>query len=150
MTTVLIVEDERDLGAALVDLFGLEGYPARVAPDIEAAQTLLANESFDVVVTDLFRGAGASIEHAVGRLRAAFGQTPVILITGHREAVQLAPEALGLASVIVKPFDVDDLFEAIRSVLALQQLPALAGTGLTQPAPAPVATNVSEAALSQS
>jgi DNA-binding NtrC family response regulator len=138
MTSVLVVEDEHVLGAALVDLFELEGYTVQLARDIEAAQNLLASNDYDVVVSDLFREWGGSVEGAARRLREAYGPTPVVLVTGHGEAARQSPDALGLAAVLGKPFDIDSLLTTVRGILAASRRPA------TAPAP----THTQAAALS--
>jgi DNA-binding response OmpR family regulator len=77
----------------------------------------LPSERFDCVVTDLVTVGAYTFQDArdwVLSLRDRYPSVPVIIATAHPEAREDA-ERLG-ARVIVKPFEIDILAEAVREI----------------------------------
>jgi DNA-binding NtrC family response regulator len=77
----------------------------------------LPSERFDCVVTDLVTVGAYTFEDArdwVLSLRDRYPSVPMIIATAHPEA-RADAERLGVR-VIVKPFEVDSLAEAVREV----------------------------------
>ena len=57
---ILVVEDEHAIRLALKGLLKREGHEVELAEDGEIATTLLRDQAFDLVITDLALGRGAS------------------------------------------------------------------------------------------
>ena len=77
----------------------------------------LPSERFDCVVTDLVTVGAYTFEDArdwILSLRDRYPSVPMIITTAHPEAQQDA-ERLG-ARVIVKPFEIDALVQAVREI----------------------------------
>ncbi len=107
---VLIVEDEAAIRLALSGLLRREGYEIAQAESGDAAIQALAGSPFDLVLTDLALGAGASgmdVLREAGRLRPGL---PVVMITAHgSEKVAVQAMKLGAADYVPKPFDNDEM-----------------------------------------
>jgi DNA-binding NarL/FixJ family response regulator len=102
--------DERELLIELLDDIGLEA----------VLETAIPSGVTDpaVVLTDLgARYDPAKGRAAVRRLRERWPRTPVILLTSHREATEESDQ-LTADALILKPFDVDDLTNAVRLLTA--------------------------------
>jgi DNA-binding response OmpR family regulator len=89
--------------------------------DLEAVvETVVPSGVVDplVVLTDLGpRYDPRKARAGVRRLRERWPQTPVVLLTSHR-AVSDEPDQLGADALILKPFDMDDLTDAVLDVIA--------------------------------
>ena len=102
--------DERALLIELLDDIGLEAVVETVIPSGVADPS--------VVLTDLgARYDATKGRAAVRRLRERWPQAPVILLTSHRAATEESDQ-LGADALILKPFDVDDLTDAVRTLIA--------------------------------
>jgi CheY-like chemotaxis protein len=102
--------DQRDLLVELLDEIGVESVVETVIPS--------GVEDPAVVLTDLgARYDPTSGRAAVRRLRARWPDAPVILLTSHRAATD-EPDQLGADALILKPFDVDDLTDAVLRLIA--------------------------------
>ncbi len=106
---VLVVEDEETVRRFL-DL-GLRrlGHRARLAVDVSEGLAALAEEAFDVVLTDLGLPDGSGADMA----RAAAG-TPVVMLTGWADLLAESPE--GVARVLGKPVTLSALARALDEV----------------------------------
>lgn len=122
---VLIVDDEPGMREMLEIVLENAGYEVVSASSTRETVAILARESFDCVLTDLFMGndrqAGMKVlahlgEHASG--------TPAIMMTAHG-SVETAIEAmrLGAADYIQKPFkDNDEIRLRVRNAIAQRSL----------------------------
>lgn len=71
-----------------------------------------------VVLTDLGpRYNSTKARAALRRLRERWPETPIVLLTSHRAATE-EPDQLGADALILKPFDMDVLTDAVRDVIA--------------------------------
>ncbi|WP_092015928.1 sigma-54-dependent transcriptional regulator [Marinobacter daqiaonensis] len=114
MHRILIVEDEEIIRSALRKLLQHNGYEVAVADSVERATGDEDLPSFDLIISDLrLPGeAGTSlINHAPG--------VPVLIMTSYaslRSAVDSMKK--GAVEYIAKPFDHDEMLEAVESILA--------------------------------
>ena len=118
MRTILLADDNP--GPALLCKMELEeeGYRVLLAEDGERACHLVRDESPDVVVLDIAMPCVNGLE-ALGRIKAAYPDIPVILFT-HFDEDCLRDERAKLASACVekKPGDLSELKLAIVRALA--------------------------------
>jgi signal transduction histidine kinase len=115
---ILVVDDEAEVRRALVDMLTLDGHVAVPYPDGATALRALATESFDVVLTDLGMPGldGWGVARAV---KQRHPEMPVGLITGWGDTINVADAAAGGVDILVrKPFQMRDLREAFRRILA--------------------------------
>jgi signal transduction histidine kinase/DNA-binding response OmpR family regulator/CHASE3 domain sensor protein len=134
---ILVVEDNKDVRLAVVDMLSGWGYRVVAAESPDAASALLERDSaFDLLFTDIVMpGTMSAIELAdlARRLNPAIA---VLLTSGY--ARDLIPTRDGPAyQMIAKPYRGEELAAEVRAVLAARQ-PAVAPSTLQPPAP-PVA-----------
>ena len=111
---VLIVDDETNIRNSVVDLCRVEGMEAQSASNGLAAQKLLSEEHFDVLVLDI-RMPGMDGLQLLTWMREDGPTVPTIMISAYGD-IQDAVGAmkLGAADYLVKPFDPDELLLRIR------------------------------------
>ncbi|MGZ4590578.1 MAG: response regulator transcription factor [Actinomycetes bacterium] len=115
--TVLLVEDDVELSAMLVELLAESGYAVECAADGQRGLHLGLTRRYDVLVVD--RGLpGIEGVDLLSRLRGRGVTTPALLLTA-RGTVADRVEGLdaGAEDYLVKPFDVDELFARLRALL---------------------------------
>jgi DNA-binding NtrC family response regulator len=121
MAAVLVVDDDPSIREVLGELLTGEGFDVRVADGLDAASAVLASEPCELVVSDLLRQPSIPQPDAVGKLRATYGETPTILLTAYAEAKDWQLDEIGMAAVLIKPFDVGVLLALVRQVLEAQR-----------------------------
>ncbi|WP_126453775.1 sigma-54-dependent transcriptional regulator [Sulfuriflexus mobilis] len=116
---VLIVEDDAALQEALSDTLELAGFHTLTANDGRMAMDILANESVDMVVSDvqMQRMDGHALLREIKTRDAAL---PVLLMTAHG-SIERAVEAMreGAADYLVKPFDAEVLVAMVSQYVSV-------------------------------
>ena len=118
-TTIFLAEDDDDMRALIASSLHNDGYEVVEARDGAELLDLLAQVATapirrpDVIVTDVmmpcYSGLGVLLA-----LRGSDWHVPVILITARRDAeVEDDARRFGAVAIVRKPFDLDDLREAI-------------------------------------
>lgn len=117
-TRVLLVDDHKMFSAGLARLIGAEEdlMVGGTAFDGESALKALAQERFDLILTDLTM-PGLSGLDLVRAVREKHPGLPILVLTLHNSA-QLAQAVIdaGANGFITKSADPDDLLQAIREV----------------------------------
>lgn len=112
---VLVVEDDDAIALVLEDLLVSEGFAVERATNGAVALELLPEFRPNVIVLDLMMpvldGWGFRVRQR--GLSAELATIPVVVLSGAREATTAAIE-MQAASVVVKPFVLDALVDAIR------------------------------------
>jgi DNA-binding NtrC family response regulator len=119
---ILLVEDERMTRVALTGTLRKEGHEVLPCPDGHSALQALANDSFDLVLTDLnLPGPGGLeiLKEAVGRHPA-----PRVIIMTAYASTETAVEALrmGAHDYVTKPFQTDEILTRIRNIGRLHEV----------------------------
>ena len=120
---ILVVEDEHAIRLALKGLLKREGYEVELAEDGEIASEKLRTEVFDLVVTDLALGRGASGLDVLRIAKRERPETAVVMITAHGSE-KIAVEAMksGADDYVPKPFDNDELRVVVARSLERHRL----------------------------
>jgi two-component system, OmpR family, response regulator MprA len=115
--TVMVVDDEPAVRAALERALRIERYDVRLAGDGNEALALLADRSPDAIVLDVAMPEVDGLE-VCRRLRAAGDRTPVLMLTA-RDAVddRVAGLDAGADDYLVKPFALRELQARLRALL---------------------------------
>ncbi|MEA2661170.1 MAG: hypothetical protein QOH08_742 [Chloroflexota bacterium] len=117
---VLVVEDDPDLGDTIVSFLKEEGLDARLARDGDQAMRLVDQLSPSAMILDLMmpRRDGFSVLREL-RADGRIGNLPVIVVTAiFGLSERLYATELGAADYVTKPFELDELLERVRNVLA--------------------------------
>jgi DNA-binding response OmpR family regulator len=116
--TILVVEDDPDIGGFLQRGFRAEGFEVELVDNGDAALALALGQRFDAVVLDVMLNGSSGLD--VCRSLRTIGVTCPILMLSARTAVPDRVEGLaaGADDYIAKPFD----FEELLARLAVQQV----------------------------
>src|SRR5690606_2332826 len=122
MATVLIVDDETSMREMLRILLERKGHTVHCAAGIEGVETALAEQEFDVAITDLRLGQRSGLDV----LRLVKERQPtceVVMITAFATA-ETAVEAmkLGAFDYLFKPFKTDELLVVLDRALEKRAL----------------------------
>lgn len=121
---ILIVEDDRDVGAMLLRLFRGEGYTADLAADGQAGLHLALSRTFDVMIIDRGLPAIEGVD-LLGRLRRSGVSTPTLILTALGTLTdRVAGLDAGAEDYLVKPFEIDELLARVRALLRRRPAPA--------------------------
>jgi len=113
---ILLVDDERDLVAALAERFGFRGITADYATSGDEALELAKTQAYDLAVLDVKMPRINGLELAK-RLRVLLPALKCIFLTGHGSAMDFEAGATDGAAYLVKPVNIDILLGEINAVL---------------------------------
>ena len=119
-TAILIIDDEESLRLTFQLFLQRQGYsPVRTAASFEEALTAIADNHFDLIISDIVLEGNSGID-LLRRIREMGVRCPVVMVTGYPN-VETASEAvrLGAYDYISKPVDKETLLKTAR--LALRQ-----------------------------
>ena len=117
---MLVVEDDPDLGDTIVTFLKDEGLDAKLARDGDQAMRLVDQLSPSAMILDLMmpRRDGFSVLREL-RADGRINGLPVIVVTAiFGLSERLYATELGAADYVTKPFELDELLERVRNVLA--------------------------------
>jgi DNA-binding response OmpR family regulator len=124
MAVVLIIEDDSALSDLLRQVLEDEGHRALVATTLAEAERVVRSAPIDLVLADLLEFELRTGPGSVEALCAVAGGRPVLLCSGQPAAQELA-DLPGLAGVLGKPFDLEELLTMVQA--ALSEVPREAG-----------------------
>ena len=117
---MLVVEDDPDLGDTIVSFLKDEGLDAKLARDGDQAMRLVDQLTPAAMILDLMmpRRDGFSVLREL-RADGRIAHLPVIVVTAiFGLSERLYATELGAADYVTKPFELDELLERVRNVLA--------------------------------
>ena len=114
---VLLIEDDRMIGAAVQQALKDAAYAVDWVTDGETAIEAVENEAYEVALLDLGLPATDGRE-VLRRLRSRGRRLPVIIVTA-RDGVDDRIDGLDLGAddYLVKPFEIRELLARMRAVL---------------------------------
>ena len=136
---ILVVEDDPSVALTLKTLLEAEGYPLREASTSAEALTLLAENNFPIIISDIYLDERSGLD-ILRRARSLNPDCAVILMTarGSLETVMEATQA-GAFDYIAKPFALDKMIQAVRNAeQALRQTSHAVGSAAEAASPAMV------------
>ncbi len=124
---ILIVDDERDIVKALMIRLQGAGYEVVTAFDGAQGVFMAHKEKPDLVILDIRMPAGDGFSVAQRLKRSIHTFTiPVIFLTGSpEETAEEKAMALGARFYVKKPYDPEELLDAIRRALEEKSEPPL-------------------------
>ncbi|WP_028238066.1 MULTISPECIES: response regulator transcription factor [Stutzerimonas] len=119
---ILVIEDNRDILANVLDYLQLKGYTVDCASDGLSGLHLAATEPYDLIVLDIML-PGIDGYQVCRRLREDAGrETPIIMLTA-RDALNDRLQGLnaGADDYLIKPFALSELVARIKAILRRSQ-----------------------------
>jgi len=117
---ILIVDDEEPLARMIAEVLAADGHETRVVLDGRQALERLAEEPFDLIISDL-KMPGMNGDQLYAEIRRLYPELPVsvLLTTGDtfEDDARAILDRTGL-EVLSKPFDLDDLRRRVRCRLS--------------------------------
>ena len=119
VSNTLIVDDEPDIRELLTITLQRMDIPSKAAADLNEARTLLAQEDFDLCLTDMRLPDGDGLE-LVEHIQRLYPELPVAVITAHGN-METAIQALktGAFDFVSKPVDLENLRNLVSNALKL-------------------------------
>ncbi len=117
MSTIVLIEDDREIGATLSAVLDGAGYRVVLATNGIDGQRLITTEKPDLVITDMMmpRMGGFPV---LEFLRTLPAPPKVIMITANEGGRHKAyAEMLGAVDYLRKPFAMDVLLETVRKAM---------------------------------
>ena len=118
MMRILLVEDDRKVGAFLEEGLRQEGFLVDWAQDGDAAVELADAGAYDIVLLDFMlpKKDGLQVARDIRRLDQ---QTPILMLTARDSAEDVRRgSAAGVNDYMGKPFKFDDLLDRIRALVS--------------------------------
>jgi RNA polymerase sigma factor (sigma-70 family) len=134
--TVLIIDDEELVALGLQSMLDIEDIDAVIALDAEAAENLIVEQFFPIILADLrLRSADDGLK-LIEKIRRISPRSRVAAMTGYPspDIARRAGEA-GAEALLAKPFETDELLTIIRRLLEVISEPAADATVYTATAP---------------
>ncbi|MCX7026336.1 MAG: sigma-54 dependent transcriptional regulator [Spirochaetes bacterium] len=121
-STLLIVDDEKNIRDGLAEAFGMEGYEALTAQDGQEAIKLLDERYIDLVITDLKMPKVSGME-LLQYIEERWQNIPVIIITAHGDITEaVSAMQYGALEFITKPLDLEHLVKLTKNALEIREL----------------------------
>ncbi len=120
--SVLIVDDDPNIGETLVDILEASGYEARFATSGAEALSLFKKKKFDAVLLDI-RMPGMDGVETLRRIKEHHPTTTVVMITAFAED-KLVDKAKveGALHVLSKPLDIDKITSFLEKLEVLKTM----------------------------
>lgn len=115
---ILIIEDNKELAKSLSGHLSGEGYSVTEAHSGEDALSLLKTTPFAMAILDLKLPKLSGFE-VLTHIKKNFPATKVVVITAYADPMNVTMcKDLGADDVVAKPYDLEYLFDTIRTILA--------------------------------
>jgi len=114
---ILVIDDEPEIAELLEDILSTEGHSVKTAVTGTDGVKLAALSDYDLVITDLGMPDLSGWEVA-RRIRRRSPELPVVMVTGWGATLDAEEvRQAGIAHVVHKPFDVDEILQTTARVL---------------------------------
>lgn len=114
---VLVLEDDENALAGIVELLSECGYDVTAASAYEDAKRMLSATCFDLFVTDV-RVRSYNGLHLVKKVREESPETGVVIMTGYDEPLMQLEASRYSAQFVKKPIKSRELLDAVRRSLS--------------------------------
>jgi len=127
---ILLADDEPLFGRATAGLLQQHGYKVHWAEDGPLGLAALADQAFDLVISDLNMPGNRALEF-LSQIRRLYPAMPVIVLTG-QPTLPTAIESvrLGVHDYLLKPIEIADLQHSIQRALERGEQPSQVGAGI--------------------
>src|SRR6185369_16575009 len=113
---ILVVDDDRSICKLMGSILQMEGYPSRVVTSGEQARRAITEESFDVLISDIYLGDDSGLD-LLERMKSVNSDAEVVIMTAHG-SMETAVTAVhnGAFDYISKPFVVDEMLGILHRI----------------------------------
>jgi DNA-binding NtrC family response regulator len=113
---ILVVDDDRSICKLLSSILEMESYPHQIATNSEQARKAMAQERFDILISDIYLGDGSGLQ-LLEHMKQIHTDAEVVIMTAHG-SIETAVNAVhnGAFDYISKPFAVDEMLSIIRRI----------------------------------
>jgi CheY-like chemotaxis protein len=116
MARILVVDDDEDIRAALIDFFRIISHEVMAVASGEEAIEKVRHRRFDVVVTDL-RMPDTDGLSTIAALRDLDAALRFVVTTGYATpSIEAECLAAGAAQVLCKPFDLEEIQRVVETL----------------------------------
>ena len=119
--TLLIVDDDEHIRAALTEALSMEGYSVLQASSGKSALKMLEVQTVALILSDIEMGEGDGF-YLLKEIRSRNNDTPLVFISGHTEISADSVKKLGAVDLIRKPFDSQKLFQVVSKLTGREDL----------------------------
>lgn len=118
MSSILIIDDEKNIREGLAADFEMDGYEVHLASGGKEGLQIVKSEHIDLVITDLRMPGGVSGEDVLREITAKMPGVPVIVLTGHG-SIDSAVKAMqnGAYDFLTKPLNLEQLETIVKKAL---------------------------------
>ncbi len=121
MAHILVIDDEDQVRATLGQMLAREGYEVVVAPNGKVGMQLFREQGAHLIITDIVMPEKGGLE-TIMELRRDFPDVKIIAISGggrvDPESYLTLAKGFGALRTLAKPFEREELLEAVRELLA--------------------------------
>lgn len=123
MARILVIDDDQDILAIILDVLRHAGHEAVTAIDGVQGLDIQRNDPAQIVITDLLMPEKEGIE-TIRELKREFPTLGIIAMSGGGKTIKglnylsIAQE-IGADRILLKPFDSAALLDAVRDLLSL-------------------------------
>lgn len=114
---ILVIEDDHSLIALFKAVLQQAGFEFQSATSAEAAQALLSEQHFDVLVSDLSVTGGVKVFELVKTVRRQHPEIAVLIVTGYTPEEIASEVATQKIDLLEKPFSPPDLVSRVKSLM---------------------------------
>ena len=121
-TKILVIDDESLIRFSIQEALQLEGYQVSVAAQAQEGLSLMGQEEFDIIITDL-RMPGLSGIDVIKKAKEMSYPAEIIMITAYG-TIESAVEAIkmGAYDYVTKPFEMDELLMLVNRIEEYKRL----------------------------
>ena len=120
MSKILVLEDDAKLRELLREALEEAGHEVADAADGDAGMRAFKRSPVDLVIADIFMPEKDGLD-VIRELKAGFPKVKIIAISGggrlDKETYLMAASGMGADLVLGKPFEMQNLVDAVREVL---------------------------------
>lgn len=119
---ILVIDDEELITRSFSNLLEKQGYEVYTVRNGQDALVMIEEESFDLVISDI-RMPGDDGVATIRKIRESLenskkSKVPVIFITGYAdEKLEKEARSLNPVAYLLKPFDIKQILEQIKTVV---------------------------------
>jgi two-component system nitrogen regulation response regulator GlnG len=115
---ILLADDDASLRLVLSQALSREGYAVRATASLATLSKMVREGEGDLVISDVYMGDDCLFDALPG-LRALRPELPVLVMSGQSTVLTaISAAGAGAYDYVPKPFDLDDLLEAVRRALS--------------------------------